>query len=126
MDNQDGPIEGLAELVIAAYAYIAKILGGLPIPIGLPHAIVEDDQAPGIDAIVNARELIKSEPLDQFAQTLADRLLLEWLTAYDLLGTTAAFGDEGWRHDAIKRGLNRVAVTGDLLEIRLNDPDNGE
>lgn len=122
MDNHhdDDPLEELGTLLIGTYVLISKILGQLPIPIGLPP--VDDDDFDGrlaVKAIERARNAMRDLPMEPLTVDLLDRLLLEWLTAHEL-GTVAwIVGREPWRLEAMAYTITRIRALAQIVETRL-------
>ncbi|WP_067171163.1 hypothetical protein [Microtetraspora niveoalba] len=121
MDNHhEDPLDALGHALLGAYVLIGKLLGWLPLPIGLPPIDEEDwDGLVAVAAIDRARIAVRDLPLDSLTASIMDKLLLEWLTAHDLGVITEVVGRDRWRLEALSYALSRITSLAQLAESRL-------
>jgi hypothetical protein len=119
MDQQDPSFKRLLKLtrdLAGCYIVTRKMLLLLPIPVELPAF---GDADAFIMALVEARNLVKEEPMPSDLQEMLDRIMVEWLAAYDIAGVIQTLGMAPWRLDAMDAALDRMtvemAIVGDLL-----------
>jgi hypothetical protein len=117
----------LVRQMLAAYGLIRHMLVQLPIPIRLPEIEEGWDPDTVLMAVERCRtELIKDQPIGGLHQGLLKRVVLEWLTVYEIGGLVRVAGPTGWRFDAMHYGLRRLVIlatqVADALDMDLEPP----
>ncbi|MFI6603850.1 hypothetical protein ACIBHX_47105 [Nonomuraea sp. NPDC050536] len=120
MDNNHDPLEELGEILLGGYVLIGKLLSWLPIPIALPPVDVDEfDAVVAVVAIERARIAIRDLPLDAPTASMLDRLLLEWLTGFELITVASETGPLPYQVDALAYTLGRLSSLAAVVEPRL-------
>ena len=84
------------------------LLDHLPLPISLPD--YDPESANYVDtllAVNRARALVWEEPISDRVKATTDRMILDWLTAYEMTAITALAGPAPWRLDSAEYALTR-------------------
>lgn len=122
MEDDYSPDKRVAQLtkdLVAAYVLLRRFLAQLPIAIGLPEFAEDWDAVTVIPAVDRARELVLSEPISQDHAWMIEKLLLDWLTAYELRGLVAMAGPALWRLDAMEFAFQRLTTIADEIASEL-------
>ncbi|MBB2909309.1 hypothetical protein FHS43_000555 [Streptosporangium becharense] len=124
MDNHD-QLDELSIALLGAYTRIGKLLGWLPLPIGIPSIKDENWSGPlAAVAIDRARIAMRDLPLERVLAGVMDKLLLEWLTVRDLGVMADALGPDEWRLETMAYGLLRLKNLADIAETRLRPSED--
>ncbi|MGW4728875.1 hypothetical protein ACWEQC_06790 [Streptomyces shenzhenensis] len=118
-DNYRERLLTLMEGLVGAYVYIQALLKDLPIPVIIPDfEPVDDEDGPrtALLSLNRVRQLIEDEPIADTTQRAYEHLVLDWLTAYELLVITRLAGPAPWRLDAAEFSLNRVVTWIEVIE----------
>ncbi|WP_217545589.1 hypothetical protein [Streptomyces sp. GbtcB6] len=119
-DNHRERFLTLMEGLVGAYVYIQALLADLPLPIAVPDFEPVDEEEDGpVTALLSlnrVRQLIEDEPIEVKIQRAYEHLVLDWLTAYELLVITRLAGPAPWRLDAVEFSINRVVTWIELIE----------
>lgn len=119
-------IEHLLSGVTSAHRLMADYLRKLPLPIGIPDMDGEWSAAVGLMAIERARvELLQGEPIDDLLAAIYRRLILDWLTAYELMALVTHAGPAPWRCDGIERRIEDMLVAADLIDQMIEPESEG-
>ncbi|GEC02972.1 hypothetical protein SSP24_06270 [Streptomyces spinoverrucosus] len=114
----------LGETVLGMLGYLRELLLDLPIPVSLPDFVGED--GPNHEAVIaldRARHLIEEEPIPEMRQTAYGHLILEWLTAYEMLVLRQLAGPAPWRLDAAQFAIARFTTIAEMIENGELDDD---
>ncbi|MFY3807627.1 MULTISPECIES: hypothetical protein [Bacteria] len=115
----------LANFAIAAFAYIQELLSDLPIPVVVPDfdpAAEDGNAAETLYSLDRARALIADEPIPDSTKSGLERMILDWLTAYEIIALTKAAGPAPWRFEIAEYALQRIHVMSELLDE--GEPDD--
>ncbi|MEU4575996.1 hypothetical protein [Nonomuraea sp. NPDC023979] len=124
-DNDFPSLGELAETLVGAYNLIGKLLGDLPIPIGLPPMPErEGGGREAAQALERARLALLDLPFDPETKSMFHTLLLEWLTAQDQMALAASVSADDHRLYALFATLTRISMIASMVEHRLTDPDS--
>ncbi|MEU9149187.1 hypothetical protein AB0D59_01205 [Streptomyces sp. NPDC048417] len=118
-DNDRERFVTLMEGLVGAYVYIQALLADLPLPIAIPDfepVGEEDGPATALLSLNRVRQLIEDEPIEVKTQRAYEHLVLDWLTAYELLVITRLAGPAPWRLDAVEFSINRVVTWIEVIE----------
>ncbi|RCG19089.1 hypothetical protein DQ384_38065 [Sphaerisporangium album] len=110
----------LVQAVIRFYALISKICEKLPVPIGLPPMGEDFDSETIVPAVQRARVLIRDMPLEEDTARMLGHVLLDWITAHEIVAMVDEFGPAPWRLDALHYSLDRVSTLAKVVIARLD------
>lgn len=117
---EDKRLDELIEHLFAAYELLGRLLGKLPIRIGLPEIEDEDwTPASAIQAVDRAREIVLDQPLETQVSWMIGTVLLDWTTVHELGFLAGAAGPAPWRLDAMEYGLQRITTVADEVATQL-------
>ncbi|WHX19814.1 hypothetical protein QFW82_23585 [Streptomyces malaysiensis subsp. malaysiensis] len=117
----------LANFAIAAFEYIQAILSDLPIPVAVPDfdpAAEDGNAAETLYSLDRARTLIADEPIPDSTKGGLERMILDWLTAYEIIALTKVAGPAPWRFEIAEYALQRIHVMSELLDEGEPDDDS--
>ncbi|WP_329338558.1 hypothetical protein OG866_27015 [Streptomyces sp. NBC_00663] len=117
----------LAEGVVGAYAYIASLLSELPVPVIIPDLVLMADEGrdptDALLALHRVRAVVEDEPISEKDRRCFEHLMLDWITAYEMLALAKSAGLAPWRLDAVEFALNRVVT---WIEVIENDDEQDD
>ena len=114
----------IADVALGALEYIRVLLGDLPVPVLIPEINPKreaEDLPHLVMSIDRVRSVIQDEPISEARQSAFDRIILDWLTAYEMLALTRVAGPAPWRLDCAEYALYRIAAAGGLIETGESD-----
>lgn len=99
-------------MMIRAYDLIGDLLERLPLSIAIPRFDDPEnwESAQAVPAIIQARAAAGDEPMPPEVRFTVDRMLLDWLTAYEVACMVDNAGPAPWRTDAMVAATVRVTV----------------
>ncbi|MBK3630525.1 hypothetical protein JHN59_38165 [Streptomyces sp. MBT49] len=105
------------EHVMEMHEHLRALLHSLPIPVVVPDFIGDDGPNPeAVFALDRARHLIEDEPISRTRQTSYQDLIIEWMTAYEMLVLTRVAGPAPWRLDCVEFAISRFTVLAEMIE----------
>jgi len=123
-DDQDRAFKRLYDasmMMIRSYDLIADLLEALPLSIMIPRFADPEDweSRDALPAIIQARKAAGDEPVSHELRALVDRMLLDWLTCYEMGCLCDMAGPAPWRTDAMVAATLRVTVTLNRAAVQL-------
>lgn len=105
--------------MIAAYGLIMKVLGFLPLPIGIP-SLRDSLYAGEVETgLIRAYQALHDLPMDEEAKRFTGQMILDWIAASDVM-----FRDEeeeaSWHLDLVEIQVARILAAADLVQEILN------
>ena len=107
----------LTEALLGALHFVQAFLADLPVPIAVPDFIT--DEGPNHESVIaldRARTLIDDEPIPAIVKQAMKDLILDWLTAYEMMVLRRMAGPAPWRLAAAEYALTRLAAIGEMIE----------
>jgi hypothetical protein len=129
---EDKEYRELAEYSLAAHELIRDVLTQLPIPIHVAQIGEGWDGAIELFALDRvASDLIHDQPLTAFQKALVQRMIVDWLTVYELGALIKMAGPAPWRFAGVRAGITRIVSYGETIGEQLGfevglDPDDSE
>lgn len=124
MPTPEERFQAAAEMIVTAYALVADYLERLPLPIGIPEMDGTWDARTALPAVQRVRaDLLPAQPIGRMEASLYERMLIDWLTAYELGALVRLGGPAPWRLDGIETAVARILTATDLLDDIPDDED---